>query len=84
MYSIDLKKSAQKDLDRINEPDYSRIIDSIKSLSQNPRNINVKKLVTKENEYRLRVGNYRVLFFIEENNKEIKISRVLHRQEAYK
>ncbi|TAL67166.1 MAG: type II toxin-antitoxin system RelE/ParE family toxin [Bacteroidetes bacterium] len=68
----------------MNEPDFSRIINSIKLLSQNPRNINVKKLVSKENEYRLRVGNYRVLFFIEENIKEIKVSRVLHRQEAYK
>lgn len=84
MYNIDLKKSAQKDLDRINEPDFSRIINSIKLLSQNPRNINVKKLVSKENEYRLRVGDYRVLFFIEEDTKEIKISRILHRKEAYR
>lgn len=84
MYNIKLKKSAQKDLDKINEPYYSKIIFSIKTLSQNPRNINVKKLVTKENEYRLKVGDYRVLFFIEESVKEIKISRVLHRHEAYK
>ncbi|NPV00632.1 MAG: type II toxin-antitoxin system RelE/ParE family toxin [Brevinematales bacterium] len=54
------------------------------SLEENSRNTHVKKLVNKNNEYRLRVGDYRVLFFIEEEDKAIKISRVLHRKDAYK
>ena len=84
MYKILIKKSAAKDLDGINEPYLSAIINDIESLKENPRNINVKKLVNKSNEYRLRVGDYRVLFFIEEEEKVIKISRVIHRKDAYK
>jgi mRNA interferase RelE/StbE len=84
LYKILIKKSAEKDLDGINEPYLSAIINGIDSLRENPRNINVKKLVNRSNEYRLRVGDYRVLFFIEEEDKAIKISRVIHRKDAYK
>lgn len=83
MYKIQLKNSAEKDLDKINEPYISSIVREIENLATNPRNEKVKKLVGKANEYRLKVGNYRVLFYILEDEKEVKIARVLHRQEAY-
>lgn len=83
MYKIVLKRSVQKDLDKINNVVCSKIISEIEKLKQNPRNVNVKKLVNRNNEYRLRVGNYRILFYIEETEKLIGISRVLHRRDAY-
>ena len=84
MYNIFIKKSAEKDLDKINEPFLSQIITHIEKLKKNPRNTNVKKLVNKINEYRLRAGNYWVLFYIEDKEKAIKISRVLHRKDSYR
>lgn len=84
MYRIALKHSAEKDLDSINEPFISSIINEIENLEKNPRNEKVKKLVGKDNKYRLKVGYYRVLFFIDEEEKIIKIARVLHRKDAYK
>ena len=84
MYSITLKKSAGKDLDNINEPFISKIISEIENLSSNPRNDKVIKLSGKVDEYRLKVGDYRVLFFIDDKSKNVHIARVLHRQEAYK
>jgi mRNA interferase RelE/StbE len=84
LYKIFLKKSAELDLNRINEPDFSRILTSVESLEKNPRNLQVKKLIKRKNEYRLRVGNYRVLFIINEKEKIIRIARVLHRKDAYK
>ncbi len=84
MYSITLKKSAEKDLDNINEPFISKIISEIEKLSSNPRNEKVIKLSGKVNEYRLKVGDYRILFFINDKSKNVHIARVLHRQEAYK
>jgi len=84
LYRIVIKRSAEKDLDKINEPFITNIISNIESLKENPRTVNVKKLKNRNNEYRLRVGNYRVLFFIEEREKVVKISRVLHRKDAYR
>lgn len=84
MYRVFLKKSAQRDLDRINEPFFSKILLAIESLEKNPRNTQTKKLVNRDNEYRMRVGDYRVLFFIDEAEMEIRIARVIPRQDAYK
>lgn len=84
MYQITLKKTAEKDLDNINEPYISTIINKIENLDSNPRNEKVKKLVNKENEYRLKVGSYRVLFYIDDAEKTIIIARVLHRKDAYR
>ena len=84
MYRIFLKKSARRDLDRINEPFFSKILSAIESLEKNPRNTQTKKLVNMDNEYRMRVGDYRILFFIDEPQKEIRIARIIPRQDAYK
>ena len=84
LYKINLKQTAEKDLDKINEPYISSIISAIEQLSSNPRNEKVKKLVGKENEYRLRKGNYRILFYINEDEKLVIIARVLHRKDAYR
>ncbi len=84
LYNIVLKSSASKDLDKLNDPYLSKIIFAIENLKENPRNINVKKLIGRENEYTLRIGDYRVLFYIVDESKLIKISRVLHRREAYR
>ncbi|OQB69606.1 MAG: Plasmid stabilization system protein [Spirochaetes bacterium ADurb.Bin133] len=84
MYNIALKKSAVKDLEDINEPFYSVILKNIETLKENPRNQNVKKLVDRDNEYRLRSGNYRILFYIEEKEKKVVVSRVVFRKDAYK
>ena len=84
LYNIALKKSAEKDLDKIDEPMILHIIDAIDNLRINPRNLNVKKLVNRGNEYRLRIGDYRVLFQIDEKIKIITVARVLHRKEAYR
>ena len=83
LYKIFLKKSAENDLDKINDPYLSSIIDQIEALEIEPRNEKVKKLVGKENEYRLKIGNYRVLFYIHDDTKEVKIARILHRKDAY-
>lgn len=84
LYSIALKKTAGKDLDRINDPYFNAIINEIENLSILPRNDKVKKLTGKDDEYRLRVGDYRVLFYINDEEQTLKIARVLHRKEAYK
>lgn len=84
MYEIVLTKSAAKDLDKIREPDISRIIYSIEILGAEPRNKNVKKLTNRNSEYRMRVGKYRILFTIEDKSNIVRIARVRLRKDVYK
>ena len=78
---IEIRKSAIRDLQKINEPFKSKLHEKIISLKNFPNLSNIKKLTNFEPAYRLRVGDYRVLFDIIEDT--IFIGRVLHRKESY-
>ena len=78
---IELRKSAIKDLKSISEPYKTKLHTKISELQKFPNLQNIKKLTNFEPAYRLRVGNYRVLFDVVEDT--IIIGRVLHRQNSY-
>jgi mRNA interferase RelE/StbE len=78
---IEIRKSAIKDLKSINEPFKNKIHNKILELKNFPDVANIKKLTNFEPAYRLRVGNYRILFDI--IGDIIMIGRVLHRQGSY-
>ena len=79
-YKIEFKPRALKDLRSINADDARKILAKIRAM-ENDLAGNVKRLTDFEPQYRLRVGNYRVLFDVESDN--IIIYRVKHRREAY-
>ena len=79
---ISIRKSAIKDLRRIDIKDKIKIHSKIMELKTFPNVTNVKKLTKFEPAYRLRVGNYRVLFDVLEDT--IEIGRVLFRKDSYK
>ena len=79
---IEIRKTAIKDLKHISEPFKSKIHNIILELIDFPNIQNIKKLTNFEPAYRLRVGNYRILFDILDDT--IIIGRVLHRQSSYK
>ena len=78
---VEIRKSAIKDLKHISEPFKSKIHNKILELKNFPNIQNIKKLTNFEPSYRLRVGNYRILFDIFDDI--IIIGRVLHRQSSY-
>ena len=78
---IEIRKSAIKDLKQISEPFKTKIHNKILELKKFPNLQNIKKLTNFEPAYRLRIGNYRVLFDVTEDT--IVIGRILHRQESY-
>lgn len=78
---IELRKSAIKDLKSISEPYKTQLHNKILELQKFPNLQNIKKLTNFEPAYRLRAGNYRVLFDVVEDT--IIIGRVLHRQNSY-
>ncbi len=79
---INIRKSAIKDSKTIAQKDKERIYAKILELENFPDVLNVKKLTNFEPAYRLRVGDYRILFDVTEDT--IEIGRILLRKESYK
>lgn len=83
-YRIFLRPAAVHDLDSLQSNLRERTEQAIGRLAENPRPHGSKKLVGFENEWRLRVGEYRVLYVIDDATKRVTIARVAHRREAYR
>ena len=81
-YKIEIKKSAVKELESIPSNDLKRILSKIESLAENPRPIGSLKL-SGDDRYRIRQGNYRILYTIQDDILTIYIVKVRHRKDAY-
>jgi len=81
-YKIEIKKSATKEISKLPNKEIHRIIDKIQALSEEPRPNTCKKLSGDE-KYRIRVGNYRILYSIEDNVLVVYIVKVGHRKNIY-
>ena len=82
-YAVHLKRSAEKELGDLPREVHQKIIKRLLALKANPRPPGVKKLGGGER-YRIRVGDYRVLYTIDETIKKIEVSAVGHRREVYR
>ena len=82
-YKIYIERSAQKALSKIPTRDQNRIIESIQNLSDNPRPSNTKKL-TGKSAWRIRIGNYRVIYEIVDDRLIIIVISIGHRKDIYK
>ena len=83
-YTIILAPSAEKVLNAIEQRNAIAIREKLKALVGGQQNLDVKKIVAmKRPTYRLRVGNYRVLYEIHEKEIVVKVIRIAHRKDAY-
>jgi mRNA interferase RelE/StbE len=82
-YQLFIEKSAQKNLAKIQLNDRERIITAIRNLGDNPRPTGSKKL-TGRNAWRIRTGNYRVIYEIEDDKLIVLVVDVGHRKEIYR
>jgi len=82
-YRIELKKSVLKDFDSLPKKDLQRILVAIESLADDPRPPQSKKLSGLE-QYRLRQGNYRILYSIKDDLLIVFVVAVGHRKEIYR
>jgi len=81
-YEVHTIRSAEKELDRLPTTVHARLSKRILALEDNPRPRGIKKLSGRE-EYRLRVGDYRILYIIDDKRHIITILAVGHRREVY-
>jgi mRNA interferase RelE/StbE len=83
-YSIRIKPSAEKSLSRLPREIQRRIVRAITSLAEDPRPVSSKKLQTDENLYRIRVGDYRIIYAIRNAELVILVLALGHRRDVYR
>ena len=82
-YRIEILKSAAKELEEIGKRDQERIVERIRSLASDPRQSGTKKLSGAE-KYRIRQGDYRILYKIKDEVVTVVVVRIRHRREVYR
>lgn len=83
-YRVELTRTAQRELRRIPAPFHDVIVQKLKGLEKDPRPAGCKKLVGESGYWRLRVGNYRVIYAITDVIKLVRVDSVADRKDVYK
>ena len=83
-YSVTFARSARRELESLDAPIVERVFRSIQGLSRCPRPHNCVKLRGGGDLWRIRIGVYRVIYFIDDDKKLIDVIAVRHRKDAYK
>lgn len=83
VYTVELTKAASRELKKLERPIQVRLIDALEDLANDPRPDGVKKLSGSDDLWRIRVGNYRVIYTIQDEIVLVTVVRVRHRRDAY-
>ncbi len=84
MYRVLLERGAEKDLARLSSGIHDRVIAAIQGLARNPRPPGCRKLAGSKHDWRVRVGDYRVIYEIADQIRVVRVNRVRHRREVYR
>jgi mRNA interferase RelE/StbE len=84
MYRVVLERAAEKDLTRLSSENHDRIMAELEALARNPRPPGCRKLTGSKTDWRIRVGDYRVIYEIADEIRVIRVNRVRHRREVYR
>lgn len=82
-YDVSLTSSAEKELKKLSGQLTARIVPRLENLAFNPRPSGCKKLVGGDDEWRIRVGDYRVVYTIDDARLLVEVTRIRHRSEIY-
>ncbi len=82
-YSVELKPSARKELERLPGMVIERVFPKLESLESEPRPAGCKKLKCGRDEWRIRMGDYRVVYTVDDANLLVSVTRIRHRGEVY-
>ena len=83
MYEIIIERRAERDIKRLSELDFNRIVPRIRALVKDPRPFGCRKITGSKNDWRIRIGDYRVIYTIYDKTKVVELMKVRHRREAY-
>jgi mRNA interferase RelE/StbE len=83
VYQIQISSTAHHHLRGLSHINSQRIHEAIEQLSKDPRPFGVKKLHGEVDFYRIRIGNYRILYLVDDSAKLISIMRIMPHENAY-
>jgi len=83
MFNVTITSSAERDLKRLDRQVKNRIVSAILELASDPRPHGCLKVKSEEGVWRIRVGDWRVGYVIDDSTKEIAIVKIAHRGEFY-
>jgi mRNA interferase RelE/StbE len=84
VFRIEWKKSTRKDLRKLPVSTAERIVEAVENLAENPFPNGVEKLSGSEHAYRIRLGDYRIVYEVVTESKLVEIQRVRHRKDVYR
>jgi mRNA interferase RelE/StbE len=84
VYQIVVERAAEKDLKRLSSEVRTRAVAAIQGLRENPRPAGSRKLAGTDNDWRIRVGDYRIVYEIADQVRVVRINRVRHRGDVYR
>ena len=82
-YLVTFAASARKELKDLPPDVIARLLPKIRELARNPRPTGCKKLQGYKNRWRIRAGDYRVVYAINDTEKSVDITRIAHRKDVY-
>ena len=83
-YKIEFKRSAERDIRRVQAALIPRILEKVEALGDDPSPRQSLKLSGTEATYRLRIGEYRVIYSVDSETKTVVVYYIRHRREAYR
>jgi len=82
-YSVEVKPPARKELEALSDRLLTRVVHKLESLGHTPRPAGCKKLKGYKDQWRIRVGDFRVVYTIDDVKLLVEVTRIRHRREAY-
>ena len=82
-YSVRIRPTAQRQIKKLSRSVQARVVRRLEQLTADPRPRGVEKLTAKDNLYRLREGDYRIIYQIRDQELSVLVVKVAHRRNAY-
>ena len=82
-YALEIKPSARKELENLSDNLVARLAPKINGLAAHPRPSGCRKLRGYKDLWRIRVGDFRVVYIIDDHRKMVSVTRIAHRREVY-
>lgn len=82
-FSLFFKQSAERELRKIPTEYVSKIMTKIASLAENPRPVGIQRLKGENRYFRLRQGDYRIIYEIDDSERKVTVIKIGHRREVY-
>ena len=84
MHEVYVERRAERELRRLSTGDFTRVVAGIKALSENPRPAGCRKIAHSSSDWRIRIGDYRIIYEIDDRAKAVRVMHVRHRSKAYR